>query len=94
MLGLLTEARAPYSMPASSPGEAWVENGLRIKQRSPFPYTVVAELCNDDVGYEPTFEGFRELGYEPAEPAEAMKAAFRAALAGCVAQVRGEGKAT
>jgi len=36
----------------------------------------------------------RELGYEPAEPAEAMKAAFRAALAGCVAQVRGEEMAT
>ncbi len=35
----------------------------------------------------------QELGYEPVETADAMKAAFREALAGCVAQVRGEGRA-
>ena len=36
----------------------------------------------------------QEMGYEPAETADAMKAAFREALAGCVAQVRAEGKAS
>jgi UDP-glucose 4-epimerase len=34
----------------------------------------------------------REIGYEPAESAEAMKASFIEALKSCVAQVRGEGK--
>ena len=35
----------------------------------------------------------REMGYEPAEPADAMKSAFREALASCVDQVRGGDKA-
>lgn len=48
----------------SAPGELFVEWGLQIKQWSPFPYTFVAELANDSVGYIPTFEAFRRGGYE------------------------------
>lgn len=36
----------------------------------------------------------QEMGYEPAETADAMKAAFREALASCVTQVRGQGRAS
>ena len=39
---------------AANAGELFVEWGFSIKKRSPFPYTVVSELTNDWVGYEPT----------------------------------------
>ena len=49
---------------ASNPGELFVEHGLSIKRRSPFPYTVVAELTNDLAMYQPTAEAFAQEGYE------------------------------
>ena len=49
---------------ASNPGELFVEHGLSIKQRSPFPHTVVAELTNDLIMYQPTREAFQQQGYE------------------------------
>ena len=46
------------------PGELFVELGLAIKARSPFPTTFVAELCNDAIGYVPTRKAYDEGGYE------------------------------
>ncbi|MGQ9552621.1 MAG: neutral/alkaline non-lysosomal ceramidase N-terminal domain-containing protein [Anaerolineae bacterium] len=47
------------------PGEVFVEHGLQIKEHSPFPYTFVAELCNDSIGYVPTQAAYEQGGYEP-----------------------------
>ena len=41
-----------------------MEWGLSIKKRSPFPHTIVAELTNDWIGYEPTELAFQHEGYE------------------------------
>ncbi|NOX53066.1 MAG: hypothetical protein GXP27_01230 [Planctomycetes bacterium] len=49
---------------ATNAGELFVDWGLDIKRRSPFPHTIVSELTNDWVGYEPTAQGFRQEGYE------------------------------
>lgn len=49
---------------ASNPGELFVEHGLGIKRRSPFRHTVVAQLANDIIGYQPTREAFEQQGYE------------------------------
>ena len=57
----------------SAPGELFVEWGLEIKKWSPFEYTFIAELCNDYVGYIPTFEAFYRGGYE-ASPIISVKA--------------------
>lgn len=48
----------------SAPGELFVEWGLQMKHWSPFPYTFIAELANDSLGYIPTYEAFRRGGYE------------------------------
>lgn len=53
----------PFAI-ASNPGELFVEYGLTIKARSPFPHTVVAELTNDLIMYQPTRPGFEQQGYE------------------------------
>ena len=47
-----------------APGEYFVEWGFEIKKWSPFKYTFIAELCNDAVGYIPTYEAFMRGGYE------------------------------
>ena len=47
------------------PGEVFVEHGLRIKEQSPFGHTLVAELCNDSIGYVPTQAAYDQGGYEP-----------------------------
>jgi hypothetical protein len=47
------------------PGEIFVELGLAIKQQSPFPYTFVAELANESIGYVPDRRSYAEGNYEP-----------------------------
>jgi neutral ceramidase len=49
---------------ATNAGELFVEWGLDIKKRSPFTHTIVAELTNDWIGYEPTALAFQHEGYE------------------------------
>jgi sugar phosphate isomerase/epimerase len=46
------------------PGEVFVDLGLAIKRASPFPVTLVIELCQDDPGYIPTKKAFSEGSYE------------------------------
>jgi neutral ceramidase len=47
------------------PGEAFVELGLAIKQRSPFPHTYVVSLANENIGYLPDRRSYAEGNYEP-----------------------------
>ena len=49
---------------ASNAGELFVERGLSVKRRSPFPHTIVCELTNEWAGYEPTAQAFQHEGYE------------------------------
>ncbi len=46
------------------PGEHFAEIGLRIKQRSPFPYTITASTMNGHEAYFPTREALARGGYE------------------------------
>jgi hypothetical protein len=46
------------------PGEVFVDLGLAIKRASPFPVTLVIELCQDAPGYIPTKKAFAEGSYE------------------------------
>lgn len=46
------------------PGELFTELGMAIKQGSPLPFTFVAELANDSIGYIPTAKAYDEGGYE------------------------------
>ena len=48
------------------PGEVFVELGLAIRKASPFPTTLVVELCNDSPEYVPTKKAFGEGSYEVA----------------------------
>lgn len=48
------------------PAEIFVEFGLRIKSRSPFPITLINELCNGSArGYICVKEAYNQGGYEP-----------------------------
>jgi hypothetical protein len=49
----------------SLPGEVFVELGLTIKLRSPFRYTMIAELANGSIGYIPDRRSYAEGNYEP-----------------------------
>ncbi|WP_395742203.1 hypothetical protein [Prosthecobacter sp.] len=53
----------PFAI-ATNAGELFVEWGISVKKRSPFPHTVLSELTNHWVGYEPTEFAFRHEGYE------------------------------
>lgn len=53
----------PFAI-ATNAGELFVEWGLSVKKRSPFPHTVLSELTNHWVGYEPTEFAFKHEGYE------------------------------
>jgi sugar phosphate isomerase/epimerase len=46
------------------PGEVFVDLGLAIKRASPFPVTLIIELCQDDPSYIPTRKAFAEGSYE------------------------------
>ena len=46
------------------PGEVYVEFGLKVKELSPYPYTMVIGLANSHVGYIPAQEAFSQGGYE------------------------------
>ena len=48
----------------SLPGEIFVELGLTIKQDSPFPHTIIAELANGAVGYIPSRRAYGQGNYE------------------------------
>lgn len=47
------------------PGELFVQLGMEIVRRSPFPNTFILELANQDIGYIPTKEAFEQGAYEP-----------------------------
>lgn len=53
----------PFAI-ATNPGELFVEWGIAVKKRSPFPQTVLSELTNHWIGYEPTELAFQHEGYE------------------------------
>lgn len=53
----------PFAI-ATNAGELFVEWGISVKRQSPFPHTIVSELTNDWVGYEPTELAFQHEGYE------------------------------
>ncbi|HLW49202.1 MAG TPA: hypothetical protein VKW09_15745 [bacterium] len=46
------------------PGEFFAESGLRLRDRSPFPHTVVIGYANGCLGYVPPASAFEEGGYE------------------------------
>jgi len=46
------------------PGEAFVELGLEVKEKSPFRTTFVIDLANDYLGYVPTVAAHEQGGYE------------------------------
>lgn len=46
------------------PGEPFAETGLAIRDRSPFPCTLVAGYSEGSIGYVPTREAYRQGGYE------------------------------
>lgn len=48
----------------SLPGEIFVELGLEIKQDSPFPDTIIAELANGSIGYVPARRAYAQGNYE------------------------------
>jgi hypothetical protein len=48
----------------SLPGEIFVELGLAIKQDSPFPTTIIAELANGSIGYVPARRAYAQGNYE------------------------------
>ncbi|GIW85993.1 MAG: hypothetical protein KatS3mg108_0317 [Isosphaeraceae bacterium] len=48
----------------SLPGEIFVELGLAIKQDSPFPHTIIAELANGSIGYIPSRRAYNQGNYE------------------------------
>jgi len=72
---LLTDVQALRindSVLVSMPGEVFVEAQLAIKEKSPFPHTIVVGLANDYVGYVPTRAAFGEGGYEVVDRPEPL----------------------
>jgi neutral ceramidase len=48
----------------TNPAELFSIFGLKIRQQSPFPVTIVSELTNGYCGYVPTQQSFKHRGYE------------------------------
>ncbi len=46
------------------PGEVFVELGLALKKRSPFPHTIITTLTNGNWGYLPDRRSYAEKAYE------------------------------
>lgn len=46
------------------PGEVFVELGLALKKRSPFPHTIITTLTNGNWGYIPDRRSYAEKAYE------------------------------
>ena len=46
------------------PGEMFTQFGLNVKQDSPFPLTITAELANGALGYIPNRQAYPEGAYE------------------------------
>lgn len=46
------------------PGEVFVELGLALKKRSPFPHTIISTLANGNEGYIPDRRSYAEKAYE------------------------------
>ena len=49
---------------ATTPNESFCQNGMQVKEGSPFPVTFFCELTNGDGGYVPAEECFVNGGYE------------------------------
>ena len=49
----------------SLPGEVFTELGMYIKNRSPYPFTIITELTNNCIGYIPDRKAYIEGNYEP-----------------------------
>ena len=49
---------------AGLPGEIFAETGLALKEDSPFPNTIIAELANGALGYIPNRAAYAEGAYE------------------------------
>jgi neutral ceramidase len=46
------------------PGEVFVELGIALKKRSPFPHTIITTLANGNEGYIPDRRSYAEKAYE------------------------------
>jgi hypothetical protein len=46
------------------PGEPFTETALQIESESPFDHTIIIGFSENNIGYIPTAEAFREGGYE------------------------------
>tara|TARA_R110002096_G_scaffold364019_1_gene557092 strand:+ start:215 stop:1678 length:1464 start_codon:yes stop_codon:yes gene_type:complete len=64
MLVLIQAFRIGDQAVVSLPFEVFVEIGLEIKEKSPFPHTILVELANGSHGYLPTPEQHELGGYE------------------------------
>lgn len=75
------------------PGEPFTRIGLRIKEESPFRHTAVLSYCNDEVGYFPDRQAYREETYEalispyPEDVADTVIRHAQATLGGLSADV-------
>lgn len=47
------------------PGEIFAETALRLREESPFQYTLISSLSGGCMGYFPTRESYARGGYEP-----------------------------
>ncbi len=61
----ITALRIGAAVFVSIPGEYFVELGLYIKEKSPFPHTFVVELGFDSLGYIATEKACKQGAYEP-----------------------------